>query len=101
MLLGGLVASTDGLYIVASAYHWLGIESRGGSTVNSSSWLWRVKIPAKIQWITWLVTKDALPIVNMFRSDYRGLSHLQRLFSGFGDGGIMLVLMSQVGTSLW
>ncbi|KAK7250875.1 hypothetical protein RIF29_33612 [Crotalaria pallida] len=64
--------STDGLYTVASAYHWLGIESRGWSTVNSSSWLWRVKIPAKIQWITWLVTKDALP-VNLLRF-HRGLS---------------------------
>ncbi|KAK7259372.1 hypothetical protein RIF29_24979 [Crotalaria pallida] len=41
-------------------------RTRGWSTNNRLPWLWRAKIPSKIQRIAWLVTKDAVP-VNVMR----------------------------------
>ncbi|KAK7256216.1 hypothetical protein RIF29_29654 [Crotalaria pallida] len=62
----------EGVYTAASGYQWLGVESKGWGTAEKTSWIWRAKIPAKMQWIIWLISKDVL-LVNVLRF-HRGLS---------------------------
>ncbi|KAK7282258.1 hypothetical protein RIF29_10902 [Crotalaria pallida] len=61
------IGNSDGIYTVSSAYRWLGESLKGWCChPGSSSWVWRLKVPAKIQFFAWLVSLDALP-TNAFR----------------------------------
>ncbi|KAK7246514.1 hypothetical protein RIF29_41383 [Crotalaria pallida] len=67
------LGNSDGSYTVSSAYRWLGVTVKNWhSNPDSASWVWKVKIPAKIQFFAWLVMLSALP-TNELRCN-RGLA---------------------------
>ncbi|KAK7269712.1 hypothetical protein RIF29_22446 [Crotalaria pallida] len=64
--------NSNGLYSIADAYVWLGSIYKGWTVLTeSANWVWKLHIPAKLQWFSWLMAHNALP-TNLFRLN-RGL----------------------------
>ncbi|KAK7243376.1 hypothetical protein RIF29_38170 [Crotalaria pallida] len=52
---------SDGIYTVSSAYNWLGTSLRDWCRQHDSvGWVWKLKVPSKVQFFALLVTLSAL-----------------------------------------
>lgn len=51
----------NGIYTAASAYHWLLSHQRNLPQNQDCKWIWKTCAPAKVQFVIWLVSHEALP----------------------------------------
>jgi hypothetical protein len=51
-----------GKYTCSSGYHWLLQQNRDWNVNCNMNWLWRLKVPAKLQHFLWLCFHNVLPI---------------------------------------
>lgn len=51
----------DGVYNVSSGYDWLLADSSTWDNSVSWNWVWKTKVPAKVQFLIWLIIQKALP----------------------------------------
>lgn len=75
--------NVHGSYTTKNGYSWILKQRNGGTSLNSWSWIWSMKVPENIKSLVWLDCHESIPTYSLLH--HRGLqqsSECQRCLLG-------------------